>query len=141
MALDRLQNVIRRVADQWRPSSRDESFEIVRRRLFQAPGGEGLKTISAVARSFVTMYRNNTALFPRGAASPNDEYEKRIRASYPIHPELLDRLYEDWSTLERFQRTRGVLKLVSSIVHELWASERHFTADPARQRAVGNDHG
>ena len=36
---------------------------------------------------------------------------------------MLDRLYEDWSTLERFQRTRGVLKLVSSIVHELWKSE------------------
>ena len=122
LALERLQNVIRRVADQWRPSSKDESFEIVRRRLFQAPNAEGLTTISAVARSFTSLYRNNTALFPRDAASPNDDYEKRIRASYPLHPELLDRLYEDWSTLERFQRTRGVLKLVSSIVHELWAS-------------------
>lgn len=122
LALERLQNVIRRVADQWRPSSKDESFEIVRRRLFQAPNADGLTTISAVARSFTSLYRNNTALFPRDAASPNDDYEKRIRASYPLHPELLDRLYEDWSTLERFQRTRGVLKLVSSIVHELWAS-------------------
>ena len=122
LALERLQNVIRRVADQWRPSSKDESFEIVRRRLFQAPNAEGLTTISAVARSFVTLYRSNTALFPRDAAVPSDDYEQRIRASYPLHPELLDRLYEDWSTLERFQRTRGVLKLVSSIVHELWAS-------------------
>lgn len=123
LALDRLQNVIRRIADQWRPSSKDESFEIVRRRLFQAPETAGLTTISAVARSFVNLYRNNTSLFPSEAASPNDEYENRIRASYPLHPELLDRLYEDWSTLERFQRTRGVLKLVSSIVHELWASK------------------
>lgn len=122
LALERLQNVIRRVADQWRPSSKDESFEIVRRRLFKAPNAESLTSIAAVARSFTTMYRENTALFPRDAASPNDEYEKRIRSSYPLHPELLDRLYEDWSTLERFQRTRGVLKLVSSIVHELWAS-------------------
>lgn len=122
LALERLQNVIGRVADQWRPSSKDESFEIVRRRLFQAPNAEGLTTISAVARSFTNLYRKNTALFPRDAANPNDDYEKRIRASYPLHPELLDRLYEDWSTLERFQRTRGVLKLVSSIVHELWAS-------------------
>lgn len=122
LALERLQNVIRRVADQWRPSSKDESFEIVRRRIFQAPNAEGLTTISAVARSFVTLYRSNTALFPRDAAAPSDDYEQRIRASYPLHPELLDRLYEDWSTLERFQRTRGVLKLVSSIVHELWAS-------------------
>lgn len=123
LALERLQNVIRRVADQWRPSSKDESFEIVRRRLFQAPNAEGLTAISATARSFVTMYRNNKELFPRDATTPGEEYENRIRASYPLHPELLDRLYEDWSTLERFQRTRGVLKLVSSIVHELWVSD------------------
>jgi hypothetical protein len=34
-ALQRLQNVVRRVADQWRPASSQESFEIVRRRLFE----------------------------------------------------------------------------------------------------------
>lgn len=123
LALERLQNVIRRVADQWRPSSKDESFEIVRRRLFQAPDAAGLAAIATTARSFVTMYRNNLELFPREATVPGMEYEDRIKASYPLHPELLDRLYEDWSTLERFQRTRGVLKLVSSIVHELWISE------------------
>lgn len=123
LALDRLQNVIRRVADQWRPSSRDESFEIVRRRLFQTPDAESLNMIAAVARNFVTMYCSNSTSFPRDAVTATNEYEKRIRASYPLHPELLDRLYEDWSSLERFQRTRGVLKLVSSIVHELWASK------------------
>ncbi|VEJ58859.1 DUF499 domain-containing protein [Arachnia propionica] len=123
LALERLQNVIRRVADQWRPSSKNESFEIVRRRLFQPADAEALRTIAAVARNFVGFYQSNAALFPRDAAKVSDEYEKRIRVSYPLHPELLDRLYEDWSTLERFQRTRGVLKLVSSIVHELWKSE------------------
>ena len=123
LALERLQNVIRRVADQWRPSSKNESFEIVRRRLFQPTDAAALGTIAAVARSFVTFYQHNAALFPRDAAKVSDEYEKRIRAFYPLHPELLDRLYEDWSTLGRFQRTRGVLKLVSSIVHELWKSE------------------
>ena len=123
LALERLQNVIRRVADQWRPSSKNESFEIVRRRLFQPADAEALRTIAAVARNFVGFYQSNAELFPRDAAKVSDEYEKRIRVSYPLHPELLDRLYEDWSTLERFQRTRGVLKLVSSIVHELWKSE------------------
>ena len=47
-------------------------------------------------------------------------YEERIRRAYPIHPELFDRLYEDWSTLERFQRTRGVLRLMNTIVGQLW---------------------
>ena len=33
-ALQRLQNVVRRVADQWRPASADEAYHIVRQRLF-----------------------------------------------------------------------------------------------------------
>jgi uncharacterized protein len=28
---------------------------------------------------------------------------------YPIHPELFDRFYNDWSSLDKFQRTRGVV--------------------------------
>ena len=39
---------------------------------------------------------------------------------YPIHPEIFDRLYEEWATMERFQRTRGVLRLMAAVIHELW---------------------
>ena len=48
------------------------------------------------------------------------DYEKRIKAAYPIHPELFDRLYGDWSTLVKFQRTRGVLRLMAAVIHSLW---------------------
>jgi hypothetical protein len=48
------------------------------------------------------------------------EYEKRIKAAYPIHPEIFDRLYTDWSTLVKFQRTRGVLRLMAAVIHSLW---------------------
>jgi hypothetical protein len=47
-------------------------------------------------------------------------YERRIKTAYPIHPELFDRLYSDWSTLEKFQRTRGVLRLMAAVIHSLW---------------------
>lgn len=120
IALDRLQNVVRRVADQWRPTSKQESFEIVRRRLFKSPSAQGHADISAIARKFINLYRENHGQFPVEAEDP--KYEARIISSYPVHPELFDRLYEDWSTLERFQRTRGVLSLMSAVVHELWRS-------------------
>ncbi|MDR0882426.1 MAG: DUF499 domain-containing protein, partial [Candidatus Adiutrix sp.] len=45
---------------------------------------------------------------------------ERLVSCYPIHPEFFDRLYEDWATLERFQRTRGVLRLMAAVIHELW---------------------
>ncbi|MBT1165581.1 Swt1 family HEPN domain-containing protein [Bifidobacterium simiarum] len=118
-ALRRLQMVVRRQADQWRPSTRDESFEIVRKRLFEEPDAEAQAQIALTAKRFVDMYRADAKSYPTEVTST--DYDKRIRASYPLHPELLDRLYEDWSSLENFQRTRGVLTLVSSIIHELWA--------------------
>src|SRR4029450_8929315 len=31
-----------------------------------------------------------------------------------------DRLYTDWSTLVKFQRTRGVLRLMAAVIHSLW---------------------
>ena len=120
-ALHRLQNVVRRLADQWRPASSQESFEIVRRRLFTEPDGQARADIAAVARTFKEFYARGVGEFPKGVAEP--EYERRIRAAYPLHPELFDRLYEDWSTLERFQRTRGVLRLMSSVVHALWVAQ------------------
>jgi predicted AAA+ superfamily ATPase len=119
-ALRRLQNVVRRVADQWRPASAHESFEIVRRRLFIEPDADTQRDIAAVARQFVQFYAQHRGEFPRECSEIT--YEERIKAAYPLHPELFDRMYEDWSTLERFQRTRGVLRLMSSVIHSLWAT-------------------
>lgn len=119
IALRSLQKVVGRKADQWRPSTRDESFEIVRKRLFEEPDAQAQDQIALTARRFVEMYRADPKAYPTEVTG--SDYEKRIRASYPLHPELLDRLYEDWSSLEKFQRTRGVLTLVSTIIHELWA--------------------
>jgi predicted AAA+ superfamily ATPase len=119
-ALAQLQQVVGRLADPWRPASAQESFEIVRRRLFEAPTGNALRDIAAVARQFAQFYHQHKGEFPSGCAEP--EYEARIRAAYPVHPELFDRLYTDWSTLEKFQRTRGVLRLLSKVVHALWVS-------------------
>ncbi|XKH53104.1 DUF499 domain-containing protein [Citricoccus nitrophenolicus] len=120
-ALKRLQNVVRRVAEPWRPASSGEAYNIVRQRLFITPDAEALASIRETARAFSDFYNKNSTDFPRESGSP--EYEKRIRETYPIHPELFDRLYEDWSSLERFQRTRGVLRLMNAVVYALWAGD------------------
>ncbi|MGH3630086.1 MAG: DUF499 domain-containing protein, partial [Mycobacterium sp.] len=120
-ALKRLQNVVRRVADQWRPASSTEAYQIVKQRLFKQPDAAALASIGATARGYVEMYRKYSDDFPR--ESRDSAYEDRIKRTYPIHPELFDRLYEEWSSLERFQRTRGVLRLMSTVIHALWAGE------------------
>jgi hypothetical protein len=120
-ALRRLQNVVRRVADQWRPASANEAYHIVRQRLFTQPDADAIASINATARGFVEMYHRHGGEFPREAVDGG--YEERIKQTYPIHPELFDRLYEDWSSLERFQRTRGVLRLMNTVIHALWVGE------------------
>ena len=116
MALDILSKTIGRVESVWKPVTANESFEIVRRRLFSSEMDYAAR--DAVVNAFSTMYRDNSAEFPSGVGE--GDYPKRMRAAYPIHPELFDRLYQDWSTLERFQRTRGVLRLMATVIHKLW---------------------
>jgi hypothetical protein len=71
-----------------------------------------------VARAFADLYRSQHQEFPPECRDA--EYEKRMKAAYPIHPEIFDRLYTDWSTLVKFQRTRGVLRLMAAVIHSLW---------------------
>jgi predicted AAA+ superfamily ATPase len=118
-ALDRLRNVVGRVESSWRPASAEEGFEIVRRRLFEPLiTSEQYKQRDVVARAFFDLYRTQHQEFPPECR--DGEYEKRLKAAYPIHPEIFDRLYADWSTLVKFQRTRGVLRLMAAVIHGLW---------------------
>ncbi len=118
-ALVRIRNVVGRVEASWRPATAEEGFEIVRRRLFEPLGGEArYKDRDLVARAFAEFYRTQHQEFPPECREA--EYEKRIKAAYPIHPEIFDRLYSDWSTLLKFQRTRGVLRLMAAVIHCLW---------------------
>ena len=118
-ALDRLRNVIGRIESSWRPASAEEGFEIVRRRLFEpSADASQFKDRDVVARAFADLYRGQHQEFP--AECRDADYEQRIKAAYPIHPEVFDRLYGDWSTLVTFQRTRGVLRLMAAVIHALW---------------------
>lgn len=118
-ALERLRNVVGRLESSWQPASAEEGFEIVRRRLFEPMTDPvQFKDRDVVARAFADLYRSQSQEFPPECR--DTDYEKRIKAAYPIHPEIFDRLYTDWSTLVKFQRTRGVLRLMASVIYSLW---------------------
>ena len=117
-ALAELKEVTSRNAKKWLDQQTDESFEIVRRRLFEPITAENARIRDGVIRAFQEMYRNDQKSFPAGCH--DDNFRQRMEMSYPIHPELFDRLFEDWSTIEGFQRTRGALRLMSLVISELW---------------------
>jgi hypothetical protein len=114
-----VQKVFGRIEAVWKPVGTDEAFEIVRRRLFGPIQNE--RGRDEVCRAFADLYTQEADKFP--AEVRDAAYLRRLKASYPIHPEVFERFYEDWSTLPKFQRTRGVLRLMARLVHSLWRGD------------------
>lgn len=119
-ALARLKQTFSRVESSWRPASQEESYEIVRRRLFKDIPGDKFHHRDNTLKQFAKMYRENANDFPQGCA--DEDYRRKLEKAFPIHPELFDQLYTSWGSLEKFQRTRGVLRLMAQAIHELWMS-------------------
>lgn len=118
-ALRALEKAFGRVQALWKPVATEEAFEIVRRRLFEPAGDE--KARETVCRAFAEAYVAEGAKFP--GETQEGRYFDRLLQAYPIHPEVFDRLYEDWTTIEGFQRTRGVLKLMAKVIYRLWKDD------------------
>ena len=117
-ALTRLENLFARMQANWRTATAEESFEIVRRRLFKDLSDEASSQRDTVVKAFSELYQKQASEFPPECRE--GDYQRRMKATYPVHPELFDRLFGEWSALERFQRTRGVLRLMAEVVHSLW---------------------
>lgn len=115
-ALASLSHYFGRIQALWKPVGTEEAFEIVRRRLFSSINNK--LAAETVCRAFADYYISNSDDFPR--ETQESRYYDRLMHAYPIHPEVFDRLYEDWSSLDNFQRTRGVLKLMAKVIHRLW---------------------
>lgn len=115
-ALRALEHYFQRIQAVWKTVSAEESFAIVRRRLFE--GVQDKEGVQEVCRAFTKYYVKEKDDLPSDVRE--ERYAALMEQAYPIHPELFERLYVDWSTLETFQRTRGVLKLMAKVIHRLW---------------------
>ena len=118
-ALRALEKTFGRVQALWKPVATEEAFEIVRRRLFEPVRDPAAR--DQVCRAFADLYISEGAKLP--AETQEGRYLDRLRQAYPIHPEVFDRLYEDWTTIDGFQRTRGVLKLMAKVIYRLWQDD------------------
>lgn len=115
-ALQSLEAVFNRVQALWKTVAPEEAFEIVRRRLFELI--RDAKARDVVCRAFADAYVAEGAKVPQ--ETQEARYFDRMVQSYPIHPEVFTQLYEEWTTIDGFQRTRGVLKLMAKVIFRLW---------------------
>lgn len=113
--LDALQKRIVRIGANEKPVADEEIYEVIRRRLFDNLDYE---IIDKVAEKYKSMYHNRRSDLPAGCDGM--EYANRIKKSYPFHPELIEMFHVRWGSDSRFQRTRGVLRILASIVQDLY---------------------
>ena len=125
--LSSLENRIVRVGSGIKPVEDEEIFEVVRRRLFENIGDTTV--IEQVLTRYKNTYHNRYRDLPPEAN--RTEYINKMRKSYPFHPELIDMFRLKWGNDSRFQRTRGVLRLLASIVKDLWARRGSLTGSQA----------
>ena len=118
-ALDTLEAILERVDAVSIPLEVDNAFEVVRRRLFGSEIDEIERDLTCEA--FRKMYQNSRSEYPDGV---NDQrYLQRMKDCYPIHPEVFDRLSQDWAVIPGFQRTRGVLRMMATCISRLYQEQ------------------
>lgn len=73
---------------------------------------------TATADAYMALYGRTAALLPEAARQTG--YRERMISHYPFHPTLIDYLTDKLSTVETFQGTRGVLRILALTVANLW---------------------
>ena len=125
--LSALETRVVRVGSSVKPVDDEEIYEVVRRRLFDRI--TNYDVIEQVARKYKDMYHNRRDSLP--AEADRVAYVERIKKAYPFHPELIDLFRVRWGSDSRFQRTRGVLRLLASIVKDLWSRKSSLAGTQA----------
>ena len=107
-----LEEVFERIAEPLEPVTRDDVAEILRRRLFdRVPGTEERRPL--VDGLMAALNR-----LPVQERQRDQEAYDRLLESYPFHPDLISVLYQKWTQLNKFQRTRGALRLLAYALRE-----------------------
>jgi Protein of unknown function (DUF499) len=114
--LTSLSNRLSRVGADTKPINDEEIFEVVRRRLFEDLGSQS--EIEDTVSTYMLMYQHLWTELPQYAGKM--EYKTLMLKAYPFHPELIEMFRVRWASSHDFQRTRGVLRLLASIVSDLW---------------------
>ncbi|WP_135230540.1 DUF499 domain-containing protein [Deinococcus fonticola] len=113
----RLEKIFGRVQAVRVPVQGEEIYEVIRRRLFDSINQ---KAAEQVAAEYSRLFDEHKDDLPNEARTA--EYRKKMMRAFPFHPELIDLLYEQWGSMQSFQKTRGVLRLLARVIEHGYLS-------------------
>jgi hypothetical protein len=115
--LSRLRAIVSQYASPLNPISEEEIAPLLAHRLFEQPvPTDNHPKREEVLKAFLDFYHKKKHELTIDEGS----YKLALHKSYPLHPELIKRLYKNWGALDSFQNIRSLLKLMSAIVRTQW---------------------
>ncbi len=113
---ERFKNLLNRLGKAVFMSAETETSEIIRRRLFEWHGlsDDAKKSIGAYVDWIAAHEKQLPEDFSKG------KVREEFAATYPFHPSVISVFERKWQALPRFQRTRGILRLLA-----LWVSKAY----------------
>src|SRR5690606_16743340 len=124
-SLQSRQRRVARVGAETKPVAEEEILGVIRHRLFEGFGDD--RVTEKVLESYATLYDDIWLELPE--RSNKSEYADLMRRAYPFHPELINIFKNKWASHPQFQRTRGVLRLLASIVSDLWKRRNNLVGN------------
>jgi len=122
-----MEKIAARIDARREPVSGDEVLRVVQRRLFGSLGDDEVhKTVAAAyGKNYEAelLAVAETEADRREAGERARTLEQRTLLSYPFHPQLIDIMQHRWASLATYQRTRGALQFLATVVHSLWAGD------------------
>jgi predicted AAA+ superfamily ATPase len=70
------------------------------------------------AEAYMAMYCKSAAVLPDRASQ--EDFREVVVAHYPFHPTFIEFLNRKLATVETFQGTRGVLRVLALAIRSLW---------------------
>lgn len=105
-----MSNVFRREKEEGvQPVSREDVAEILRRRFFEPSSYAN----TAPFRPQVVEALKGIVELDEPTKKDGEGAEKRYLSNYPFHPDLTDIFYTKWTSLDGFQKTRGILRTIA----------------------------
>ena len=113
-----LQSVVARDASPVTPVQAAEVSRVLAKRLFTLIDEPQAQE---TATAFAEMYARSAAMLPDDATRA--DYQQKLVTHYPFHPTLIDFLNTKLATVETFQGTRGVLRVLAVTVRDIWTKK------------------
>jgi len=99
------------------PTGPTEFAAVVRHRLFERVDPDAAEQVARAYASSLQRPEVRDKVVPH-AIDP--KYLETLRDAYPFHPELIQILRTKTSSIQSFNQTRGVLRLLSAVLRTVW---------------------